>query len=86
MIFSTEATHPHCAAEQVAFVLLRLPTVASDLAVQLNTPTCVSAASAAAAHTGAGSLPTAASAPSLLLRVLPQSATGCTLRVALLAP
>ncbi len=67
--FDVQATHTR-RSEQVAFVLLRLPTVASDLAMQLNTPTYVSAASAAAAHTGAGSLPTAASAPSLLLRVL----------------
>lgn len=58
------------AAEQVAFVLLRLPTVASDLVVQLNTPTYISAASAAAAHASVGSPATAVSAPSLLLRVL----------------
>ena len=49
---------------------MRLPQVDTDLAVQLNTATHISAASAAAEHTGAGALPGAASAPALLLRAL----------------
>ena len=55
---------------QVAAALLRLPQVDSDLAVQLNTPAHINAASAAAEHIGAGSLPGAAAAPALLLRAL----------------
>ena len=55
---------------QVAAALLRLPQVAADLAVQLNTPTHISPASTAAEHTGAGGLPGAAAAPALLLRAL----------------
>ena len=54
----------------MAAALLRLPQVDADLAVQLNTPTHISAASAAAEHTGAGGLPGAAAAPALLLRAL----------------
>ena len=55
---------------QVAAVLLRLPQVDTDIALQLNTPSYISAASAAAEHTGAGGLPGAAAAPALLLRAL----------------
>ena len=54
----------------MAAALLRLPQADADLAVQLNTPTRISATSAAAEHTGAGSLPGAAAAPALLLRAL----------------